>query len=153
MVILDSGIMLLICVLVLAFLIHNIVRYAIMQKRFNSFFIMSFYVLAGLVLLTDIIWHCFQIYGANMITEVGDYLSTKNETETITEVVWLVERFHCMLNDRGKGNPIEDCKPESGAPQWQETVYWTTVKGWRIFLATCYLYYIELFFYVSIGSV
>ena len=145
--------MLIIATLVLAGLTHNIVRYAILQKRFASFFIMSFYVLAGLVLLTDIIWHCFQIYGANMINEVGQYLNSTDEATKIVEVTWLVGRVHCMLNARDEGHPIESCKPASGDPEWQNTIFWFVIKGWRVFIATCYLYYIELFFYVSIGSV
>jgi len=60
-------------------------------------------------------------------------------------------QIDCMLKARAD-NPIESCQPDHNPNDWRSRNFWFAVKGYRIFMGVVYLYYIELFLYVSIGA-
>ena len=69
-VITESAIMLFFGAFGIMFFFHNLIRYVIPQKRYKSYFTISFYLLAGLLLISDVIMHSFYIVGASMIHQV-----------------------------------------------------------------------------------
>ena len=60
-------------------------------------------------------------------------------------------QVECMLKSRAD-NPVLSCQPESGVDDWRSKNFWFAVKGYKVLMAVIYLYYIELFLYVSIGA-
>lgn len=64
----------------------------------------------------------------------------------------MVLKVRCMEDSR-YDHPAEKCQPVEGDADWKFTVYWFIVKGYRVFMGTIYFYYIEIFLYLTIGSI
>lgn len=89
-----------------------------------------------------------------MINRIMEYVNTLTTLETIQQANWLVLQIRCINDAREKDlHPIEVCQPGGNDVEWKFTVFWFTVKGYRVFLSTIYFYYIEIFLYLTIGSI
>ena len=76
--------------------IHNVIRYVIIQKQYKSWFIVSFYVLSVLLLFQDIAEHLVQMLSTSMIGQYVTFFKKASILEKINFAKWLVSIADCM---------------------------------------------------------
>ena len=93
---------------------HNVIRYVIIQKQYKSWFIVTFYSLAVLLLFQNICEHIVQMMGTSMISKFVD--KKKNEGDIEKNFLfweWLIDLAYCMgrYNDEPILQALQLCKP------------------------------------------
>ena len=132
---------------------HNVIRYVIIQKQYKSWFIVTFYSLAVLLLFQNICEHIVQMMGTSMISTFVD--NKKNEEDIEKNILfwdWLITFAYCMGNYNNEPilQAFQLCKP---ATESEYVNYYNFfLKAARLFFAVEYLYYIEVFIFISIGA-
>ena len=64
--------LLIIACIIMVMVMHNVIRYVIIQKQYKSWFIVTFYSLAVLLLFQNICEHIVQMMGTSMISTFVD---------------------------------------------------------------------------------
>ena len=71
----------------------------------------------------------------------------------VQQSIWLIGKLNCVVTNRQETDAFEFCQPVEDDPAWKLLTYWWMVRAYRIYIATCYFFYLELFLYVFIGSI
>jgi len=99
--------------------------------------------------LTEIAWHILQIQGTLLLHKLLVYGKTRSTAEIVQMEVYFLNLLKCAQTNR---NSISVCRPTSADPAYQLEIFDFSIRGWNLFVAVIYIYYIEIFFYVCIGA-